>query len=98
MAESLVATKFNDLNKNSTWKDVSIKYNNNPEKIADFLNNTPDYKPGEKTKQGMASFNYTQDETGKWNKKQDNAPQKPTNDGVINGNYEIGRASCRERV
>lgn len=104
MAESLVANKFNDLNKNSTWKDVSTKYNNDPEKIADFLNSTPDYKPGEKTKQGMAGFNYSLDENGKWIKsdkqKQDSAPQnnneKPTNDNVINGIEDAGEQAGKD--
>lgn len=59
-SKSLVAEKF------KTWNDVKSENGNDPAKIADYLNSTPDYKPGEKTKQGMAEMGYNQGEDGKW--------------------------------
>ena len=52
--------------KNKTWDDVKSENGNDPAKIADYLNNTPTYKPGELTKKGMAEMGYKQGEDGKW--------------------------------
>ena len=52
--------------KGKTWADVKSENGNDPSKIADYLNNTPDYKPGELTKKGMAEMGYKQGEDGKW--------------------------------
>lgn len=52
--------------KNKTWADVKSENGNDPAKIADYLNNTPSYKPGELTKKGMAEMGYKQGEDGKW--------------------------------
>lgn len=62
---SLVAKKFAEP-KGKTWTDVKAENGNDPAKIADYLNNNPDYKPGEKTKQGMAEMGYKQGDDGKW--------------------------------
>ena len=59
-SKSLVAEKF------KTWNDVKSENGNDPAKIADYLNSTPGYKPGEKTKQGMSEMGYKQGEDGKW--------------------------------
>lgn len=53
-------------NKNKTWADVKSENGNDPAKIADYMNNNPDYKPGELTKKGMAEMGYKQGEDGKW--------------------------------
>ena len=66
---SLVAKKFAEnsgANKNKTWADVKSENGNDPAKIADYLNSTPDYKPGDLTKKGMAEMGYKQGEDGKW--------------------------------
>lgn len=62
---SLVAKKFAE-NKSKTWADVKAENGNDPAKIADYMNNNPDYKPGELTKKGMAEMGYKQGEDGKW--------------------------------
>ena len=66
---SLVAKKFAEnsgANKNKTWADVKSENGNDPAKIADYMNNNPDYKPGDLTKKGMAEMGYKQGEDGKW--------------------------------
>lgn len=73
---SLVAQRFAEYDgkpyqseptkKGKTWADVKSENGNDPAKIADYLNSTPDYKPGELTKKGMAEMGYKQDEDGKW--------------------------------
>lgn len=70
---SLVAKKFAEhddkpyqATKNKTWADVKSENGNDPAKVADYLNNNPDYKPGELTKKGMAEMGYKQGEDGKW--------------------------------
>lgn len=62
---SLVAKQFAEP-KGKTWADVKSENGNDPAKIADYLNNTPDYKPGNLTKKGMAEMGYKQGEDGKW--------------------------------
>lgn len=62
---SLVAKKFAEP-KGKTWADVKSENGNDPAKIADYLNNNPDYKAGELTKKGMAEMGYKQGEDGKW--------------------------------
>lgn len=71
--DSLVAKQFAEhdgkpyqATKNKTWADVKTENGNDPAKIADYLNNTPSYKPGELTKKGMAEMGYKQGEDGKW--------------------------------
>lgn len=71
---SLVAKQFAEnggkpyqATKTKTWADVKSENGNDPAKIADYLNSTPDYKPGELTKKGMAEMGYKQGEDGKWN-------------------------------
>ena len=66
--QSLVANKFG-AKKEKTWNDVKSEYNNNPEKIADYLNNATDYTPGSLTKKGMEEFGYSQGTDGKWSVK-----------------------------
>lgn len=63
--QSLVANKFG-AKKEKTWNDVKSEYNNDPAKIADYLNNAKDYTPGNLTKKGMEEFGYTQGDDGKW--------------------------------
>ena len=63
--QSLVANKFG-AKKEKTWNDVKSEYNNDPSKIADYLNNAKDYTPGNFTKKGMEGFGYSQGEDGKW--------------------------------
>ena len=72
---SLVAQRFAEFDgkpyqsapkKGKTWADVKSENGNNPAKIAEYLNNTPDYKPGDLTKKGMAEMGYKQGEDGKW--------------------------------
>lgn len=66
-SDSLVAKQFAEpTKKGKTWADVKSENGNDPAKIADYLNNNPNYKPGEKTKQGMAEMGYKQGEDGKW--------------------------------
>lgn len=70
---SLVAKQFAEhdgkpyqATKNKTWTDIKSENGNDPAKIADYLNNTSSYKPGELTKKGMAEMGYKQGEDGKW--------------------------------
>ena len=63
--QSLVANKFG-AKKEKTWNDVKSEYNNDPAKIADFLNNAKDYTPGNLTNKGMEEFGYSKGEDGKW--------------------------------
>ena len=63
--QSLVANQFG-AKKEKTWNDVKSEYNNDPAKIADYLNNAKDYTPGNLTKKGMEGFGYIQGEDGKW--------------------------------
>lgn len=70
---SLVAKQFAEQDgkpyqaaKNKTWADVKSENGNDPAKIADYLNNTPSYKPGDLTKKGMTEMGYKQGEDGKW--------------------------------
>lgn len=64
--DSLVAKQFAEPKKGKTWADVKSENGNDPAKIADYMNNNPDYKPGELTKKGMAEMGYKQGEDGKW--------------------------------
>lgn len=74
--DSLVAKQFADnggksyqpeqIKKNKTWADVKAEQGNDPTKIAEYLNNNPDYKAGDITKKGMAEMGYKQSEDGKW--------------------------------
>ena len=66
--QSLVANKFG-AKKEKTWNDVKSEYNNDPAKIADYLNNATDYTPGSLTKKGMEEFGYSQGTDGKWSVK-----------------------------
>ena len=63
--QSLVANQFG-AKKEKTWNDVKSEYNNDPAKIADYLNNATDYTPGSLTKKGMEEFGYSKGEDGKW--------------------------------
>ena len=63
--QSLVANKFG-VKKEKTWNDVKSEYNNDPAKIADYLNNTTDYTPGNLTNKGMEEFGYSKGADGKW--------------------------------
>lgn len=63
--QSLVANKFGP-KKEKTWNDVKSEYNNDPSKIADYLNSATDYTPGNLTKKGMEGFGYNQGADGKW--------------------------------
>ena len=63
--QSLVANKFGP-KKEKTWNDVKSEYNNDPAKIADYLNNATDYTPGNLTKKGMEEFGYSKGDDGKW--------------------------------
>ena len=63
--QSLVANKFG-AKKEKTWNDVKSEYNNDPAKIADYLNSATDYTPGNLTKKGMEGFGYSQGDDGKW--------------------------------
>lgn len=73
--QSLVANKFG-AKKEKTWNDVKSEYNNDPAKIADYLNNATDYTPGNLTKKGMEEFGYSKGADGKWSAKPktENAP------------------------
>ena len=73
--QSLVANKF-VAKKEKTWNDVKSEYNNDPAKIADYLNNATDYTPGNLTKKGMEEFGYSKGADGKWSAKPktENAP------------------------
>lgn len=63
--QSLVAKQFG-AKKEKTWNDVKSEYNNDPAKIADYLNSATDYTPGSLTKKGMEEFGYSQGNDGKW--------------------------------
>lgn len=86
--QSLVANKFGP-KKEKTWNDVKSEYNNDPEKIADYLNNATDYTPGNLTKKGMEEFGYAQGEDGKWAVKPKTetgaTTTKTTTDDALNG-------------
>ena len=74
--QSLVANQFGT-KKEKTWNDVKSEYNNDPVKIADYLNNATDYTPGSLTKKGMEEFGYSKGEDGKW------APKPKTETSTI---------------
>lgn len=76
-SESLIANKFAEP-KTKTWSDVKTENGNDPAKIANYLNNNPDYQAGDLTKKGMADMGYKQDSNGKW-----------TIDQVLDGIEEI---------
>lgn len=78
--QSLVANQFG-AKKEKTWNDVKSEYNNDPVKIADYLNNATDYTPGNLTKKGMEGFGYSQGADGKW------AP-KPKDESTTETNAE----------
>ena len=64
---SLVAKQFAEKpKKEKTWADVKSENGNDPAKMAEWLNNNPDYKAGNLTKKGMAEVGYKQGEDGKW--------------------------------
>ena len=64
---SLVAKQFAEKpKKEKTWADVKSENGNDPAKMAEWLNNNPDYKAGDLTKKGMAEVGYKQGEDGKW--------------------------------
>lgn len=63
--QSLVAKQFGNPN-SKTYDDVLRENGNDPAKMADWLNNNPSYKAGNKTKQGMEGFGYIQGADGKW--------------------------------
>lgn len=65
---SFVAQRFGT-KKEKTWNEVKSEYNNDPAKIADYLNSATDYTPGSLTKKGMEDFGYAQDADGKWSAK-----------------------------
>ena len=75
--QSLVANKFGP-KKEKTWNDVKSEYNNDPAKIADYLNNATDYTPGNLTNKGMEEFGYSKGADGKWAPK----PKTETNAGT----------------
>ena len=87
--QSLVAKKFGNPN-SKTYDDVLRENGNDPAKMADWMNNNPDYKAGNKTKQGMEGFGYIQGEDGKWAPKpKTETPTTPeiktTADDALNG-------------
>ena len=89
--QSLVANKFG-AKKEKTWNDVKSEYNNDPAKIADYLNNATDYTPGNLTKKGMEEFGYSQGTDGKWSAKPKadtktitTETKTATNDDALNG-------------
>lgn len=91
--QSLVANKFG-AKKEKTWNDVKSEYNNDPAKIADYLNNATDYTPGSLTKKGMEEFGYSQGTDGKWSVKPKTETKtatetKTTADGVLDKVDEI---------
>ena len=75
--QSLVANKFGDPNSKS-FDDVSRENGNDPAKMAEWMNNNPGYKAGNKTKQGMEGFGYIQGTDGKWVPKQKVETKTPT--------------------
>lgn len=66
--QSLVANKFGNPN-SKTYDDVLRENNNDPAKMADWMNNNPEYKAGSRTKKGMEGFGYIQGDDGKWSLK-----------------------------
>lgn len=66
--KSLVANQFGD-KKEKTWNDVKKENENDPVKIAEWMNNNPSYKAGNLTKKGMEEFGYSLGENGKWTAK-----------------------------
>lgn len=86
--QSLVANKFG-AKKEKTWNDVKSEYNNDPAKIADYLNNAKDYTPGNLTNKGMEEFGYSKGADGKWAlKPKTETPAtetKTTADDTLNG-------------
>lgn len=66
---SLVAEKYGD-KKEKTYEDVKRENGNDPKKMAEWLNNNPNYKAGNLTKKGMDELGYAQGEDGKWSIKQ----------------------------
>ena len=90
--QSLVANKFG-AKKEKTWNDVKAEYNNDPAKIADYLNNAKDYTPGNLTNKGMEEFGYSKGADGKWalkpkTKTETETPTtetKTTTDDALNG-------------
>lgn len=96
--QSLVANKFG-AKKEKTWNDVKSEYNNDPAKIADYLNNATDYTPGNLTKKGMEEFGYSKGTDGKWapKPKTENTPTTETKttgtttDDALNGVETIAK-------
>ena len=93
--QSLVANKFG-AKKEKTWNDVKSEYNNDPAKIADYLNSATDYTPGNLTKKGMEEFGYSQSNDGKWAPKPktentQTAETKTTSDDALNGVETIAK-------
>ena len=86
--QSLVANKFG-AKKEKTWNDVKSEYNNDPAKIADYLNNATDYTPGNLTNKGMEEFGYGKGADGKWALKPKaettTTETKTTADDALNG-------------
>ena len=66
---SLVAETFGD-KKTKNYEDVKRENGNDPKKMAERLNNNPDYKAGNLTKKGMDELGYAQGADGKWSIKQ----------------------------
>lgn len=87
--QSLVANKFG-AKKEKTWNDVKSEYNNDPAKIADYLNSATDYTPGNLTKKGMEGFGYSQGADGKWTPKP-KTETKTTTDDTLNGVETIAK-------
>lgn len=97
--ESLVAKRFGP-KKEKTWNDVKSEYNNDPAKIADYLNSATDYTPGNLTNKGMEGFGYIQGADGKWAPKpktentpttETNTETKTTTDDALNGVETIAK-------
>ena len=92
---SLVANKFG-AKKEKTWNDVKSEYNNDPAKIADYLNSATDYTPGNLTKKGMEEFGYSKGTDGKWAPKPKTetpatSETKTTTDDALNGVETIAK-------
>ena len=89
--QSLVANKFG-AKKEKTWNDVKSEYNNDPAKIADYLNTATDYTPGNLTKKGMEGFGYSKGADGKWAAKPKTTTEtKTTTDDALNGVETISK-------
>ena len=89
--QPLVAKQFGP-KKEKTWNDVKSEYNNDPAKIADYLNNATDYTPGNLTKKGMEEFGYSKGDDGKWapkpkeeTKTTETGETKTTTDDALDG-------------